>query len=66
MVAVPQFVSSKTIPVHLLYWNSISILMPDISNKIAPSDILDLFLLSSDIHTRYTRSSFSGNFYVHC
>ena len=41
-----------------------AILMHDISNNRAPSQISELFVRSNMIHSHYTRFSAAGNFYV--
>ena len=62
--AVPLFISSKILPINMLYLETMSTLMYDISNNSAPQNISRLFRKSNLIHPYKTRSSFSGNFYI--
>ena len=62
--AVPLFISSKILPINMLYFESMSTLMYDISNNSAPQNISKLFRKSHLIHPYKTRSSSSGNFYI--
>ena len=62
--AVPLFISSKILPINMLYLETMSTLMYDISNNSAPQNIARLFRKSNLIHPYKTRSSFSGNFYI--
>ena len=48
----------------MLYVETVSSLMYDVSRLSVPSNISDLFTQVNKIHTRKTRSSSSGNFYV--
>ena len=47
--AVPYFVSASFLPLDLLYFNSVVILMHDISNRLTPSNISNLFAFQSNI-----------------
>ena len=51
------------IPINMLYLETMSTLMYDISNNSAPQNISRLFRKSNLIHPYKTRSS-SGNFYI--
>ena len=62
--AVPLFISSKILPINMLYLETLSTLMYDISNNSAPQNISRLFRKSNLIHPYKTRSSSSGNFYI--
>ena len=62
--AIPLFVRFGILPLNMLYFKYSAILMHDISNNRAPSNISELFVLSNMIHSHYTRFSASGNFYV--
>ena len=62
--AVPLFISSKILPINILYLETMSTLMYDISNNSAPQNISRLFRKSNLIHPYKTRSSSSGNFYI--
>ena len=55
--AVSYFVSSSFLPLDLLYFNSVAILMHDISNSLTPPNISNLFSSQSNIHSR-------GDFHV--
>ena len=48
----------------MLYFETMSTLMYDISNNSAPQNISRLFRKSNLIHPYKTRSSSSGNFYI--
>ena len=45
--AIPLFISSNILPLPLLYFKLSSTLMPDVYNKVIPSNISDLFRLHS-------------------
>ena len=47
-----------------VYFKSVSILMHDVYNNMAPSNISDLFTSSKEVHNHDTRSSSQGSFYV--
>jgi len=47
----------------MLYVNTVSSLMYDVSHLSVPSNISDLFTQVNKIHTHKTRSYSSGNFY---
>ena len=51
------------LPITFLYYESISALMHDNSNK-ASVNMSNLFQKTSNIHSYYTQSSTSGKFYV--
>ena len=46
--AIPHFVSSSSIPINTLYFQSISTLMHDVFNKLAPCNISNLFYFSRE------------------
>ena len=48
----------------MLYVETVSSLMYDVSRLSVPSNISDLFPKVNKIHTHKTRSSSSGNFYI--
>ena len=62
--ATPFFIASNVIPLNMLYFKSVSILMHDVYNNMAPSNISDLFTSLKEIHSHDTRSSSHGSFYV--
>ena len=61
---VPLFLSADILPFNMLYLKSVSNLMHDISNNLAPSNINSLFIASDQVHKHKTRSSAKGNYYV--
>ena len=62
--ATPFFIASNVIPLNMLYFKSVSILMHDVYNNMAPSNISDLFTSLKEIHSHDTRSSSHGSFYA--
>ena len=57
-------VNLNILPVHFLYVESVSCLMYDIQNKLAPVHIQNLFKHVSDIHSYNTRSATADKFYI--
>ena len=62
--AIPFFVNLNILPVHFLYVESVSCLMYDVQNKLAPTRIQKLFTHVSDIHSYNTRSGTTNKFYL--
>ena len=62
--AIPLFVNANLLPINFIYFESISSLMHDVRNKVAPSKIQNLFNDVSKIHTYTTRSATSQKFYI--
>ena len=62
--AIPYFINLNILPVHFLYVESVSCLMYDIQNKLAPVHIQNLFKHVSDIHSYNTRSATADKFYI--
>ena len=62
--AIPLFSKANTLPINLLYFEHVISLMHDIKNKHAPTNIINLFKSTSDIHSYGTRSSTLENFYI--
>ena len=62
--AVSLFTTSNILPVNMLYVETVSSLMYDVSRLSVASNISDLFTQVNKIHTHKTRSSSSGNFYI--
>ena len=62
--AVPLFVSSKILPLQMLYAEKVSSIMFDVSCMNAPSNICDFFTKANSKHKHETRFSSSGNYYV--
>ena len=53
-----------TSPINMLYVETVSSLMYDVSSSSVPSNISDLLTKVNKIHTHKTRSSSSGNIYI--
>lgn len=49
--AIRLFVSAHVLPLSMLYFETISSLMHDISTNSAPKNICDVFPRSSDVHS---------------
>ena len=60
---VPLFISSKILPLQMLYAEKVSSVMFD-SCMNAPSNICDFFTKANSKHKHETRFSSSGNYYV--
>ena len=56
-------IDTSVLPVHFLYYEAVCCFMHDVANQIAPSNILDLFIKTSHVHSHNTRSSTSQNYY---
>ena len=52
--AIPLFALANIFPVHKLYYKSVSILMHDINNNIAPPNLLNLFTRLASVHSYET------------
>ena len=61
--AIPHFVTSNILPVSMLYYEKTALLMHDIINKLAPSNIIDLFTPIKAIHSYNTRSAAANKLY---
>ena len=62
--AIRLFFEADVLPMTFLYYESVSILMHDISNDKAPANMLNLFQKTSKIYSYNTRLCTSGKFYV--
>ena len=62
--AVPLFIASNVLPVNMLYYKTVSTLMHDVKNNMAPPNILNLFTSVRSVHTYHTRAATSDKF--HC
>lgn len=62
--AVPLFKLSNVLPLNFLYFNSICLIMHDVSNNVTPPNASKLFTYSSKVHHHNTRLSAAGNFYT--
>ena len=58
------FLSAKILPLNLLYFQTVSNLMYDISKKTAPENICKKFIRCSSIHLHHIRASTSEHFYI--
>ena len=58
------FISSKILPLQMLYAEKVSSIMFDVSCMNAPSTICDFFTKANSKHKHETRFSSSGNCYV--
>ena len=57
--AIPLFVKTMIPPLNIMYILSLSNLMHDVVNKIAPQNLCSLFTQVNDVHNYGTRSSTS-------
>ena len=62
--AVPLFKLSNVLPLNFLYFNSICLIMHDVSNNVTPPKVSKLFTYSSKVRHHNTRLSAVGNFYT--
>jgi len=62
--AVPLFISSKILPLNMLYVETVSSIMFDVSHKTVLPNISDLFTKAKEEHMLKTRFSSSDNFYI--
>ena len=62
--AVPLFISSKILPLQMLYAEKVSSIVFDVSYMNAPSNIFDFSPKANSKHKHETRFSSSGNYYV--
>ena len=60
--AIPLFLEANVLPITFLYYEST--LTYDINNGKAPTNMLNLFQKTSNIHSYNTQSSTSGKFFV--
>ena len=61
---VPFFISSKTLPLNMLYITEVLSVMYDVSPENTPSNISDLFIKANEKHNHETRFSSCGKFYI--
>ena len=62
--AIPLFITSNILPVNMLYFETVSAIMHDVSTNSTPCNIRQLFIHSSHIHAHNTRSSSTKNFFI--
>ena len=48
----------------MLYYKTVSILMHDIANTLAPQNLLKMFTNVNQIHSHNTRSAIGGNYFI--
>ena len=58
------FISSKILPIHLLYFEAVLHSMYDVSNNSAPKDISEKFVKTSLIHSYNTRAASCGKYHI--
>lgn len=61
--AIPLFIASNVLPVDMLYYRTVSTLMHDVNNNMAPPNILNLFTSVHSVHPHYTRAATNGKLY---
>ena len=62
--AIPFFISSKILPIHLLYFEAMLHSMYDVSNNSAPKDFCDKFIKTSLIRSYNTRAASCGKYHI--
>ena len=62
--AIPFFISSRRLPLDMLYFISVAVMMHDVSNNLTPPNIFNLFTHQADIHPYETRSSQRGDYFL--
>ena len=62
--AFPSFISSKILPIHLLYFEAILHSMYAVSNNSAPKHISDKFIKTSLIHSYNTSAASCGKYHI--
>ena len=62
--AVPLFISSKILSLNMLYVETVSSIMFDVSCLTVPTNISNLFIKANEKHNHETRFSSSCNFYI--
>ena len=62
--AVPFFKNTTNLPVNMLYFESVSKIMYDVNNDLAPKNITDLFTQIATVHSYGTRASTAGNYQI--
>ena len=63
--AIRYFLSSRFLPLDLLYFKSVAVLVHGISNNLSPPNIANLFISKIRIHSHNTRlSSVRGDYFV--
>ena len=62
--AIPFFISSRLLPLDMLYFKSVAVMMHDVSNNLTPPYIFNLFTHQADIHPYETRSSQRGDYFL--
>ena len=61
---IPLFVAFNILPLNMLYFETISTIMHDVSTHSTPKNIRELFIHLSDVHAYNTRFSCVDNLFV--
>ena len=62
--AIPFFISSKILPIHLLYFEAVLHSMYDVSNNSTPKAISETFVKTTLDHSYNTRASSCGKYHI--
>ena len=62
--AICLFINTKILPINFLYYQLLAETMSDLRNNLVPTNIQELFLPLSRVHSYGTRSSTSQNCYI--
>ena len=62
--AIPLFINTKILPINFLYYQLLAETMSDVSNNLVRTNIQELFVPLSRVHSYGTRSSTSQNSYI--
>ena len=62
--AMPFFISSRYLPLDMLYFKTVAMMMHDVSYNLTPPNIFNLFTHEADIHPYETRSSQRGDYFL--
>ena len=62
--AIPLYINTKILPNNFLYYQLLAETMSDVRNNLVPTNIQELFLPLSRVHSYGIRSSTSQNFYI--
>ena len=62
--AIPLFVASNILPVNMLYFETVSTIMHDVSTHSTPKNVRELFIHASNVHAYNTRFLGAGNLFL--
>ena len=62
--AISLFAASNILPVNMLYFETVSTIMHDVSTHSIPKNTRELFIHASDVHAYNTRFSCADNLFV--